>query len=86
VELAGMIRDCAPQDLGCSPFTTRYQATRSPDRDSSVRATDTLVRLFSNSNSVIGLTRGCGLFLIDLLPAPRRFLARRMMFGMRALP
>ena len=86
VELARMIRDCAPQDLGCSQFASRYQATRSPDRDSSVRTTDTLVKLFSNSNSVIGLTRGCGLFLIDLLPAPRRFLARRMMFGMRALP
>lgn len=86
VELARMIRDCAPQDLGGSPFVTRYQATRTADRDSSVRATDTLVKLFSNSNSVIGLTRGCGLFLIDLLPAPRRFLARRMMFGMRAPP
>jgi 2-octaprenyl-6-methoxyphenol hydroxylase len=86
VELACLVRDCAPQDLGSPDFVSRFQAARAPDRNAGVRVTDQLVRLFSNANPVAGLARGTGLFMLDLMPAPRRFLARRMMFGMRALP
>ncbi len=85
-ELAKLILDCAPGDLGSAAFADRYDAMRATDRGAGIRVTDTLVRLFSNSSPLAGLGRGSGLFLLDLLPAPRRFLARRMMFGMRALP
>lgn len=86
VELARLVRDCAAEDLGEPAFVARYQAARAQDRNAGVRVTDALVKLFSNSNAAAGLARGAGLFLLDLLPAPRRFLTRRMMFGMRALP
>ena len=86
VELARMIRDCAAEALGEPAFVARYRAVRAPDRNAGVRVTDALVKLFSNSNAAAGLARGAGLFLLDMLPAPRRFLTRRMMFGMRALP
>jgi 2-octaprenyl-6-methoxyphenol hydroxylase len=86
VELARLIRDCAPGELGSPQFVSHFEAARAPDRYTGIRVTDTLVRLFSNTNPVVGAARGAGLFVLDLMPAPRRFLARRMMFGMRALP
>ncbi len=86
MELARLIRDCAPTDLGSPAFVSRFQAARATDRNAGVRVTDSLVRLFSNNDALAGLGRGAGLFMLDLLPAPRRFLARRMMFGMRAIP
>jgi 2-octaprenyl-6-methoxyphenol hydroxylase len=86
VELARLIRDCAPQDLGSPEFVARFEAARTRDRNAGVRITDSLVRFFSNTNPLAGAARGAGLFMLDLMPAPRRFLARRMMFGMRAMP
>jgi 2-octaprenyl-6-methoxyphenol hydroxylase len=86
MELARLIRDCAPQDLGSPAFVARFEAARASDRDAGIRVTDTLARFFSNASPLAGTLRGAGLFMLDLLPAPRRFLARRMMFGMRALP
>jgi 2-octaprenyl-6-methoxyphenol hydroxylase len=48
--------------------------------------TDFLVRIFSNSVAPLALARGAGLALLDVLPPARHFLARRMIFGARALP
>lgn len=86
LELARLIRNCAAQDLGTPAFDARYQRARASDRSAVLGLTDTLVKLFSNSNPAAGLARGAGLFLLDLLPAPRRFFTRRMMYGMRGLP
>jgi len=44
------------------------------------------VRIFSNSLAPLALARGAGLAALDVLPPARRFLARRMIFGARALP
>ena len=63
-----------------------YARKRRIDRRSTIGFTDTLVRLFSNDNPLLGHVRGAGLLGLDLLPAARGFVARRMMFGARAWP
>jgi 2-octaprenyl-6-methoxyphenol hydroxylase len=83
-ELARLARDCA--DPGARDFLARYRRARSLDRTTGIRLTDTLVSLFSNSDPFLRIARGAGLLALDLLPAARGFLARRMMFGARALP
>ncbi len=85
-ELAQFIHKASPEDLGTAAFVERYLASRNVDRNATVGVTDLLVRFFSNSRPLTGLVRGSGLFLLDILPQPRRFLARRMMYGMRAIP
>jgi len=83
-ELARLARDCA--DPGAREFLARYRRERSLDRNTGIRMTDTLVSLFSNSDPLLTIARGAGLLALDVLPAARGFLARRMMFGARALP
>jgi 2-octaprenyl-6-methoxyphenol hydroxylase len=41
------------------------------------------VRLFGLRDPLTAHARGAGLLALDLLPAARRFLARRMIFGAR---
>lgn len=85
-ELAEQVLATAPADLGGREFMRRYWRRRSLDRNASVRFTDLLVRLFSNSRPSLAMLRGAGLVFFDVVPPARRFLARRMMFGARALP
>jgi 2-octaprenyl-6-methoxyphenol hydroxylase len=42
--------------------------------------------LFSNADPLLTLGRGAGLLALDLVPFARRFVARRMIYGARALP
>jgi 2-octaprenyl-6-methoxyphenol hydroxylase len=72
--------------IGSTPFIRRYLLDRSIDRETSIRVTDGLVRIFSNANPALALARGVGLAAMDLVPPARHFLARRMMFGARAMP
>ena len=85
-ELADAIASAHPRELGDKAFVRRYAARRRLDRGASIRFTDTLVRLFSNSSAPLGLVRGAGLAFLDIVPPARTFLARRMIFGARALP
>ncbi len=85
-ELAEAIAGADPRELGDPAFVRRYAARRRLDRGASIRFTDTLVRLFSNSSAPLGLARGAGLVFLDIVPPARTFLARRMIFGARALP
>ena len=71
-------------DSGAPDLLQRYASKRRLDRHSTIGFTDTLVRLFSNDNPLLGHACGAGLLGLDLLPAARSFLARRMMFGARA--
>ena len=82
-ELAGAIPAAT---LGDADFVRRFLSRRSLDRAGSVRVTDFLVRLFSSADPLARCARGVGLFAFDVLPPAREFLARRMMFGARALP
>ena len=83
-ELARLARDA--RDPGDDGFIRGYRRARSLDRGAGIRFTDSLVGLFSNSDPLLKLGRGAGLLALDLLPFARRFLARRMIYGARALP
>lgn len=83
-ELALLARDA--RDPGSDSFVDAYRRERALDRRAGIRFTDGLVGLFSNSDPVLGCARGAGLLALDLLPFARRFIARRMIFGARALP
>ena len=85
-ELAGLIASTYPPELGSDAFLKQYSALRRLDRGAGIRFTDTLVRLFSNTSPGISIARGFGLALLDLVPPARGFLARRMIYGARALP
>ncbi len=80
-ELADVLTDAA--DPGDAQLLARYAAGRRIDRISTVGFTDGLVRLFSNDSAPLRHLRGAGLLALDLIPAARSFLARRMMFGAR---
>lgn len=85
-ELAALIRAAARDELGTPAFAARVAAGRAADRRATIGLTDSLVRVFSNSNPALAIARGLGLMALDLAPPARRFLARRMIFGTRALP
>ena len=85
-ELAQMLLDIAKGEIGAPRFLARYSRRRSFDRYAGIGFTDFLVRIFSNSLPPLALARGAGLAALDTLPPARRFLARRMIFGARALP
>ncbi len=83
-ELARLVRDA--RDPGSDAFIDGYRRARALDRRAGIRFTDSLVGLFSNAHALLGLGRGAGLLALDLLPFARRFVARRMIYGARALP
>lgn len=85
-ELARMLLDATREEIGARAFTTRYARSRDLDRRAGIGFTDLLVRMFSNSVPPLALARGAGLAMLDVLPPARHFLARRMIFGARALP
>jgi len=85
-ELAQMLLDTAKEEIGASRFLARYARRRCGDRYAGIGFTDFLVRIFSNSLPPLALARGAGLAALDALPPARRFLARRMIYGARALP
>ena len=85
-ELAQMLLDVAKEEIGAPRFLARYVRRRRFDRYAGIGFTDFLVRIFSNSLPFLAAARGAGLAALDALPPARRFLARRMIFGTRALP
>ena len=84
--LARLVAGARSEDLGGTEFRMRYSAQRRLDRGAGIGITDALVRIFSVSDSASALVRGAGLALMDILPPLRIFLARRMIYGARALP
>jgi 2-octaprenyl-6-methoxyphenol hydroxylase len=85
-EPAQMLLEARKHEIGSPEFLRSYIGRRQPDRRAGIGFTDFLVRTFSNSIAPIAAMRGAGLAALDMLPPARRFLARRMMFGARALP
>ncbi|HEY0664950.1 MAG TPA: FAD-dependent monooxygenase [Gallionella sp.] len=80
-ELAQVILDTAPDRLGDVGMLAAYRERRSSDRESGIRFTDGLVRLFSNDLLALGTCRAAALSALDCLPLAKKFVARRMMFG-----
>lgn len=85
-ELAQMLLDWNKAEIGSPEFLDRYVRQRRVDRYAGIGFTDFLVKTFSNAFSPVSAIRGMGLAMLDASPAARGFLARRMIFGARALP
>jgi len=85
-ELAQMLLEVPAEEIGTKRFLARYMRERRVDRCAGIGVTDFLVRAFSSSFPPMAVMRGAGLAALDALPLARRFLARRMIFGARALP
>jgi len=83
-ELAQILRTSS--DPGDAAALARYSAARRLDAAATVRVTDLLAGAFLGSGRLARSARGAALTMLDILPAPRRFLARRMIYGPSALP
>jgi 2-octaprenyl-6-methoxyphenol hydroxylase len=79
-DLAQIMRDA--QDAGDAATLGRFAARRRLDALAAIRATDLLATIFLRK----GPLAGAALTALDILPAPRRFFARRMIFGPSAAP
>ena len=73
-------------DPGDPAVLARYGSSRRLDAAATIRMTDMLAGAFVGSSRVLRAARGAAMTALDVLPGPRRFLARRMIFGARAMP
>ena len=80
-ELAQKMLDAAPEALGTEAMLAAYRSQRRTDREAGIRFTDGLVRLFSNDLPLISAGRAAALTALDCLPFVKKFVAKRMMFG-----
>ncbi len=83
-DLAEVMRDS--DDPGSPGTLARYGASRRLDAGATIRLTDALAGAFLGTGRISRLARGIALTALDVLPIPRRFFARRMVFGPSALP
>ena len=83
-DLAQIMRDAG--DAGDRATLERFAARRRLDASATIRATDLLAGIFLGVNPLAAAARGAALTALDIFPAPRRFFARRMIFGPSALP
>jgi 2-octaprenyl-6-methoxyphenol hydroxylase len=79
-DLAQIMRDA--QDPGDAATLARFAARRRLDAGAAIHVTDLLAKIFLKSNPFLG----AALTALDIFPAPRRFFARRMIYGPSALP
>jgi 2-octaprenyl-6-methoxyphenol hydroxylase len=73
-------------DPGAPDTLARFAAQRRLDAGATIRVTDFLAGGFAGANPLLRAARGVALTALDIFPAPRRFFARRMIFGASALP
>jgi len=83
-DLAQVLR--GEYDPGEAATLARYAALRRIDACATVRATDLMASAFLGTGRLARAARGAALTALDIFPAPRRFFARRMIFGNSALP
>jgi 2-octaprenyl-6-methoxyphenol hydroxylase len=83
-DLAQILRES--RDPGDAATLARYAATRRLDAQATIRVTDFLAGAFLGSGRLARAARAAALTALDVFPAPRRFFARRMIYGPSALP
>jgi 2-octaprenyl-6-methoxyphenol hydroxylase len=83
-DLAQTLRDTA--DAGDALALARFAALRRLDAAATIGVTELLARAFLGDNRLARVARGALLTGLDILPAARRFFARRMIYGPSALP
>ncbi len=76
----------AAADPGAPEVLAAYARGRRVDRRGAIGFTDLLIDGFASDFAPLRHVRGAGLLALDLLPALRGFVARRMIFGARAWP
>ncbi len=78
--LADLIAEHLPTgDVGTDTLLQAYEKQRAGDLKTTVRYTDSLVRLFSNDNFLLGHARAGGLLAVDRLPPLRKWLTKQSM-------
>ncbi|MCG6874608.1 MAG: FAD-dependent monooxygenase [Betaproteobacteria bacterium] len=85
-ELAEAVLRGGQSGLESAGLAARFAAQRRRDRYASIGITEGLVRVFGSDRPLARALRGAGLVALDLTPPARRLLARRFVFGLRALP
>src|SRR5258708_2556977 len=83
-DLAQILRRVS--DPGDAATLARYAAARRFDAQAIIRVTDLLAGAFLGSGRFARAARAAALTVLDVFPAPRRFFARRMIYGPSALP
>ncbi|MFT7235513.1 MAG: 2-octaprenyl-6-methoxyphenol hydroxylase [Methylophagaceae bacterium] len=78
IALADVLID-ETDDCGNPRNLLDYQQWQQQDQDSIIKATDLLVRLFSNNNPILGSGRSAGLMALDLIPPAKHWLAKQSM-------
>lgn len=73
-------------DVAAPATLARFAAQRRLDAGATIRMTDFLAAGFAGDNGLLRAARGAALTALDIFPGPRRFFARRMIFGAAALP
>ena len=79
--LAALVARTPATDWGEDAMLQQYRQQRRADTRGGIRFTDFLVNIFSNELPGLGLLRGGGLGLLDLLPPAKSHLVDRMSFG-----
>ncbi len=74
------------EDPGAVEVLASYARGRQADRRGAIGFTDLLILGFGTDFPPLRHVRGAGLLALDLLPALRGFVAKRMIFGARAWP
>jgi 2-octaprenyl-6-methoxyphenol hydroxylase len=79
--LAALLRDAAATktDPGNPQLLTQYVQRRSADRQSTIAASDGLLRLFGEQALPLRILRSLGMTIVDRSPSLKRLLARRGM-------
>lgn len=67
------------KDCGDAKLLHDYQQWQQGDQEIVIKATDRLVRLFSNNNPLLGHSRSAGLVALDLIPPAKHWLAQKSM-------
>jgi 2-octaprenyl-6-methoxyphenol hydroxylase len=83
-DLAQTLR--AAEDPGSAHALARFAGRRRLDAAATIGVTELLARGFLGMHPLARAARGAALTSLDILPAARRFFARRMIFGPSALP
>ncbi|MDH4324388.1 MAG: FAD-dependent monooxygenase [Betaproteobacteria bacterium] len=73
-------------DAGDARALARFAALRRVDAAATIGVTEVLARAFLGAHPLARFARGAVLTGLDVVPAARRFFARRMVFGPSALP
>lgn len=77
--LAELICQYHSDDLGSEKLLEDYEALRKADLKTTVRYTDSLVRLFSNDSFLLGHARAGGLMTVDRIAPLRKWITRQSM-------